>query len=161
MNHKYIIASALSAVGTLGLVAALGFAQPDGIDPPAGPVADTQPSLATLSQQITALAAGNGFPPNLQFAYQNGIGGNQQDETRTVIPTSVGDTVRVAQVFVTGSGSTMMAGSNNDVVLATTGGTENTLSGLRVPTPVKFRTAGVDTSSSVTVLYWIDGEATE
>ncbi len=44
--------SLISVIATLGTVAAIGFAQPDGIDPPAGPVSDTQPSLTSIDQKI-------------------------------------------------------------------------------------------------------------
>ena len=47
--------SIVSVAGTLGIIAAIGFAQPDGIDPPAGPVVDTQPSLASIDQRLASI----------------------------------------------------------------------------------------------------------
>lgn len=58
MRKTQILTIAATAAATLGLTAALGFRQPDGIDPPPGPVADTHPSLASISQQINDLAVG-------------------------------------------------------------------------------------------------------
>lgn len=49
--------SILSIAGTLGLVAAIGFAQPDGIEPPPGMVMDTQPSLTSIDQKLDVLSA--------------------------------------------------------------------------------------------------------
>lgn len=52
MQRTHILTAMLTAAGTIGLAAALGLGQPDGIDPPAGPVGDTQPSLTSIDQRL-------------------------------------------------------------------------------------------------------------
>lgn len=148
--------SIASIAGMLGVVAAIGFAQPDGLQPPAGPVDDTQPSLASISQQVADLA-GTAYPPSLRFSFESGIGGNQQNENRTLIPESEGSFVRIVSVSTIGPGATMNVGATEENVMAIEGATERNLYGLRVPTPVCFRVAGVNASSGVTVLYWVEG----
>jgi hypothetical protein len=72
---KPITIAASSIVGTLGVVAAIGFAQPDGLQPPAGPVADTSPSLADLLDAIEQVASADGNDV-LEFQAVPNIGPN-------------------------------------------------------------------------------------
>lgn len=55
MQRTHILTAMLTAAGTIGLAAAFGLGQPDGIDPPAGPVGDTQPSLTSIDAKVDAL----------------------------------------------------------------------------------------------------------
>jgi hypothetical protein len=54
-----------SIAGTLGVVAAVGFAQPDGLEPPDGMVTDTQPSLASISDQIASISSASDGPSSV------------------------------------------------------------------------------------------------
>ncbi|MEL7484159.1 MAG: hypothetical protein AAFN41_07375 [Planctomycetota bacterium] len=69
-----------SVAGTLGVVAAIGFAQPDGLQPPAGPVDDTQPSLATIDARVQAIEqavlalAGSEAPSQIEYVERLDIG---------------------------------------------------------------------------------------
>ena len=56
MNHKHIFAGCITTIAVCGTSVALGFGQPDGIDPPAGPVGDTQPSLTSIDNKLNELA---------------------------------------------------------------------------------------------------------
>ncbi len=73
MKHKkqFILTAGFSAAATLGLVAALGFAQPDGIDPPAGPVTDTQPSLASIEMALDDIATKSAMNELTQGPWQS------------------------------------------------------------------------------------------
>lgn len=71
---KSAVIAMASIAGTLGVVAAIGFAQPDRLEPPAGPVEDTQPSLASISQQVATLGTGPG-PASTHFAADRGEDG--------------------------------------------------------------------------------------
>ncbi|MEL6795654.1 MAG: hypothetical protein AAFO89_02415 [Planctomycetota bacterium] len=159
--------SITSIAGTLGVVAAIGFAQPDGLQPPAGPVDDTQPSLATISQQIDALGGIGAFPPDLQFAFGS-VGGGSSPPVFEAVPASVADEVRLYGLFVTSGNTNLLVGPNETRVAGVGGSTVNSnnslrgstqfqFGGLRVPTPVKFST-GPENGSGVTLLYWIEEE---
>ena len=68
--------SIASIAGTLGVVAAIGFAQPDGLQPPAGSVEDTQPSLATIEQAILDLNSGQPCDEPLEFEHTPELAAN-------------------------------------------------------------------------------------
>ena len=59
MNHKHVFAGCITTIAICGASVALGFGQPDGIDPPAGPVADTQPSLTSIDQKLDIAIGSN------------------------------------------------------------------------------------------------------
>jgi len=167
MNRKHVIAACVTSVSIIGVFAALGFGQPDGIDPPPGPVADTQPSLTSIDLKLDGLAANAGrFPSDLKF-FQDNIGGNQTNETIVFVPASEADFVRIYGVIVTSANTNLLVG-DSETLVANIGGSAVVSSGdlrgssnvdfggLRVPTPVKFRTGGSDSASRVTLLYWIE-----
>lgn len=155
----------LAAAGML--VVGLGVMSPDGLQPPPGPIMDTQPSLTTISEQITGLqASASSFPTDLRFRHNN-IGGDQQDVTVEFVPSSEAAFVRIYAVCVTASSSELLVGPDQ-LIVATLGGSavsddgqlqgssQFQFGGLRVPTPVRFRTAGQDSTSDLTLLYWVD-----
>lgn len=162
MKHATI--SAVSILGTLGTVAAIGFAQPDGIEPPAGTVADTQPSLTSIDQKLDTLTAGaSQFPPNLKYV-QDGV----FEETVELVSTSEATFVRLYGMHVLAASGNLLVGPSEDrlsvvggsAVLQSTsqlrGGMDYSFGGLKVPTPVKFRNSGSGNSTHVTLLYWIE-----
>ena len=59
MQRTHILIGLAASVGTLTIAAALGFAQPDGLEPPAGPVSDTQPSLTTINDSLQVSGSGS------------------------------------------------------------------------------------------------------
>ncbi len=68
---KPAMISVASIAGTLGVVAAIGFAQPDGLQPPAGPVEDTQPSLTSIETKVDQLLLGSGSPGITEGPWQS------------------------------------------------------------------------------------------
>ncbi|MEL7484160.1 MAG: hypothetical protein AAFN41_07380 [Planctomycetota bacterium] len=55
MQRTHVLTGLAASVGTLAIAAAFGFAQPDGLEPPAGPVVDTQPSLAQVLNAVNQI----------------------------------------------------------------------------------------------------------
>ena len=64
LQRTHIVTGLAASVGTLTIAAAFGFAQPDGLEPPTGPVVDTQPSLASIRAELDNLASGFASPGN-------------------------------------------------------------------------------------------------
>ncbi len=155
--------SLASIAGTLGVVAAIGFAQPDGLQPPAGPVDDTQPSLASISQQIADCAASSGFPPNLQVLDVSiGVNGNPV----TVLDGVQG--VRLYSVSFTGSTCRVTDGNGRSIIRlagnawrpdinSVVGSQQVLLGGVAVDTPIQIES---ENSQSVTahLYYWVEGD---
>lgn len=166
MNKSMRNISVLTLCGVAAAGAAIAIAGP--LDPPAGPVSETQPSLASISGQLSQLTAGGGlgFPPNLQY-HREHVGGNQQSETVEFVSASEAEFVRIYAVFVNSSVTNLLVGSSEEnvaqfggsAVLSTgqlVGGNQYNFGGLRVPTPVKFHTGGQDSASLITLLYWVE-----
>jgi hypothetical protein len=155
-----------SIAGTLGVVAAIGFAQPDGLEPPAGPIDDTQPSLSSISQQVDALAGSGTFPPDLEFAY-----GQFTSGPATIIPASEGPFVRLHSVIVNNTSCSVLVGPSEQTLSVLSGNVFNQAAerlfgtfqaeyaGLVVPTPVKINGGNNSAAARVTVLYWVEGDA--
>lgn len=157
---------------TLGVVAfvassVIASAQPDGIDPPAGPVADTQPSLTSLEAKIDSLAlSANRFPGDLKSKYVN-FGGNQTYTKVVFISDTEADFVRLYGALATSATANMLVGPSEERIISIGGCAPSAtgdlrghnsfdFGGLRVPTPVKFETGGQDSGSTITLLYWIE-----
>jgi len=167
MKHSMIITPAVVGIAVFIASNVIASAQPDGIDPPAGPVADTQPSLTSIDAKLDTLAlSSNRFPPDLKYAYDQ-VGGNQQSETVTFVSANEADFVRLYGVTVHASSTNLLVGPSTESVALIAGSAALTsgqiggssyvdLGGLRVPTPVKFQTGGQDSASTITLLYWIE-----
>lgn len=70
MDHTHALVGLVSAVGVLGIAGAIGFAQPeDDLEPPPGPVVDTQPSLTTIQQAISSLQSDGCCDPQFEFVH--------------------------------------------------------------------------------------------
>ncbi len=68
MQRTHVLTAIAASVGTLTIAAALGFAQPDGLQPPPGDVMDTQPSLASIESLLTGIPGGSaGASTAVQF----------------------------------------------------------------------------------------------
>lgn len=165
---KHIDRIAYVIAGTVITGGILAFSPISGeLDPPEGPVADTTPSLADISSQIAGLAAGanSPFPPNLQSVFHS-YGGNQNTVTQEFVSATEADFVRIYAIVVTASVTNMLVGESEQVILVAggsatingnlTGTTHIELGGLRVPTPVRFRTGGQDSGTKLTLLYWVE-----
>jgi hypothetical protein len=71
MARTHIVTGLAASVGTITIAAALGFAQPDGLEPPAGPVTDTQPSLSSIDAKVDQLLVGSGNPSITEGPWQS------------------------------------------------------------------------------------------
>ena len=164
MKASTIITAAAAGVGTYIASSVIANAQPDGIDPPAGPVADTQPSLASIDQKLDNLLLGGGsFPPDLRYAYDGVL-----DKTVTLVDSTEADFVRLYGAQILASSGNLLVGDSEDQVAVLggsaliqsnqqlRGGTNYDFGGLKVPTPVKFRNQGTGNASLITLLYWIE-----
>ncbi|MEL6795655.1 MAG: hypothetical protein AAFO89_02420 [Planctomycetota bacterium] len=71
MQRTHVMTGLAASVGTLTIAAAFGFAQPDGLEPPAGPVVDTSPSLSSIETKIDQLLLGSGTPRITEGPWQS------------------------------------------------------------------------------------------
>lgn len=171
MNRKLRVGVPLTGLAVLfavtTVVAQQSGASPDGLQPPAGPVSDTQPSLTTISAQLDQLLTQGttGFPDGLLFRHTS----INEDEIE-LISAAEADFVRIYSVIIEGAGTNLRVGPNDEVVAILGGDSHNSQSelighnqfqfgGLRVPTPVSIVESGsMNNGSFVTLLYWIDEE---
>jgi len=113
MRKTHFLTIAATAAATLGLTAALGFRQPDGIEPPPGPVMDTQPSLASIDQRLQNIESNTGSSgPHQYFLIKTPSGP----------VTLAGNTIRLRRIHLTQSG--MRVTNNTDFDFEFLGGAE-------------------------------------
>ena len=91
MRRTHLLTAAVAVAGTLGITAALGFGQPDGIEPPTGPVADTQPSLTSISNLISSI--------DLNLSETNSVVSTPRFDSSAPYQLSVGS-IRLERVYL-------------------------------------------------------------
>lgn len=163
MKHtRHAFTACLTATATLGLVAALGFAQPDSLDTQAGATTDTQPSLASIDQKLNALAmTSSNFPPNLKVVSTRVLNGQS-----VTLLDSVRGNVRLYAFNVTGGRADLRDADDTTLASATgpytdsrnkaLGSSQLLLGGISVPTPLTVEMPGSTSSAQAWVYYWIE-----
>ncbi|MEN1705945.1 MAG: hypothetical protein AAFR76_12490 [Planctomycetota bacterium] len=111
MQRTHIVTGLSASVGTLTIAAAFGFAQPDGLEPPTGPVVDTQPSLASIDTKVDGVLLGQSSSSTTEGPWDSFFQPVNSDQLSSVELTS-GRTL-VHKVIVYGSYSTVFDGAGS------------------------------------------------